>query len=330
MRRTLVVVILALLAGCTHADPSPSAATAPAGCARLTLVTDRATLRPHDSVAVDVALTNCGTQDLHLFPAGACFESGNLDVGIFEEGGSRYRLAGAIPSPADPMEGAYEPGNLIACSHTAITAGSPPDWTPLAPGATARAHYVWNGTVQRRYAIDLGPHGGSSASKDEMAPAGRLRLVASFGDVTAEANLTLDFPVRDRTTLLVADEWDWRNGTAAQDRPVACAPATFDGATLRVRGLPVDDYALLRRFANGTVAYQAWSPDPPSIVSPWNARATLAAPVPVGDRFWVNGTMLSPGDALTLRATATGSEHVLVLRDAGEVPVAREEAACPQ
>lgn len=306
--RALLLVALLALAGCTWA---PRAA---APCGKLDLSVDPDVLRPGESATIRVAFTNCGAMPFLLRPGGECYHGANLDVVAQEEGGGRYELVdgGGLPHETPEVP-------VLACSGPWGEAGA---GTTVPPGGTARSGHVWNGSAVRMV-TRITPNGSAGADVEQPLPAGRLRLFAQVGEARAAANLTLDFPVRATTRLLATDE-----GAHGLRDPPACAQATLGPEGLTVRGLPVDEYALLRRFSDGTSEYAAWSPAGGAIVSAWNPREVLAQAFPSGDDLWVNGTRLAPGESTTLNVSTESGTQALVLHNEGEVRVTREAEPC--
>jgi hypothetical protein len=83
----------------------------------------------------------------------------------------------------------------------------------------------------------------------------------------------------------------------------------------------LDDYGVLRLFADGASTYDPWGPMGGALASPFDPDLTLLSAIPDnGGGLYVNGTALLPGGETTVRVATPEGEHVLVARDEGVVP----------
>jgi hypothetical protein len=275
---------------------------------------DRATLAPGENVTITLTLRNCGATPLRVETSGPCHLGREVSV-ITDDPTGRYLL------DADQTAGLLL-GSVYHCPAVTIPPG-PPRLT-LEPGATTTDAISWNGSVMRETQTwrDDTPNVGTyaDATYERLAP-GIHQLSWTFGDQTAHAQLVLSGPARNATHLLLVREWDWRNGTATgASAPLGCA-AAFVAGELRVPDGHLDDYALLRVFANGTATYEPWGPMGGALASPFDRALTLLYAIPDGrGGLYVNGTALAPGEETTVRVATPEGEHALVARDEGVVP----------
>lgn len=338
--RVSLLLASLLLAGCNvpEAPRATSATTAvptdAPPCARISLDANESLLRVGHNVTLRVALHNCGATALRVRPNGPCFGDAALRI-VIEDGTGEYELYAGLAN-GTPIHAGLFGFSRGAC----LLGASASDRLLVLPGESFAEELSWNGTLARAgWCIGEDPRatGYGVCAKDARAEPGAHVVRARFEAegvpaATAETTLHVEGVGRRETRLLLVREHDWANATREVPRAAPhCDDAEFENGTLVLHreGARVDDYATLRTFRErSTTEYRALGPEGGWLASPYSAQRAVLQVYPDGERVFVDNTLVPPGGELVVRVELDGAEHVLVVRDAGVVPVVRRTIDC--